>query len=287
MRLYKNKDNELYELVEDSVMPYFNHNEWFEGKPSDRVLKCVRRVPGMGIRSLLDWEFDQEFVEFNPELTQDGIKVINRIIKSHEGKISKFKLVQILLLWEYVCIKRNKTSYLPDCSFFLKTMPNGQPIIQSLPIENSYVEYSIEDLPYLDKKGNVIEDEDIVCLSETDACGVDALQVMFKATTGTGSLRINYTGKQAFNIYNRKNGKKARFVLKEIPEFNKKEERMNYILNTQEEELFNIKEPAFEFPEKAKIYNSYICSKCMEKTAENKIEFINNKPVCSQCIKGE
>ncbi len=132
-----------------------------------------------------------------------------------------------------------------------------------------------------------IEDEDIVCLSETDACGVDALQVMFKATTGTGSLRINYTGKQAFNIYNRKNGKKARFVLKEIPEFNKKEERMNYILNTQEEELFNIKEPAFEFPEKAKIYNSYICSKCMEKTAENKIEFINNKPVCSQCIKGE
>lgn len=190
MRLYKNKDNELYELVEDSVMPYFNHNEWFEGKSSDRVLKCVRRVPGMGIRTLLDWEFDQEFVEFNPELTQDGIKVINRIIKSHEGKISKFKLVQILLLWEYVCIKRNKTSHLPDCSFFLKTMPNGQPIIQSLPIENSYVEYSIEDLPYLDKEGNIIEDEDIVPELSEDEDLIGMLNVILTGQLGNLTMAL-------------------------------------------------------------------------------------------------
>ncbi len=88
---------------------------------------------------------------------------------------------------------------------------------------------------------NVIEDEDIVCLSETDACGIDAIQVILKATMGTGALKIYYTGKQAFNIYNRKNNKQARFVLKDMYDFNSKQERMNYILQTNEKNLFEIK----------------------------------------------
>ncbi len=129
-----------------------------------------------------------------------------------------------------------------------------------------------------------INDEDIVCLSETDACGVDAIQVILKATMGTGALKIHYTGKQAFNIYNRKNGKKARFILKDIKDFNTKQERMGYILSQNEEDLFDIKDTVFEFPEKAKIYKSYICSKCLEKTAENMVKFINDKAVCSMCI---
>ncbi len=71
---------------------------------------------------------------------------------------------------------------------------------------------SLLALKHLDIKDD-INDEDIVCIAETDACGVDAVQVILKATTGTGAMRILYTGKQAFNIFNRKNGKKARFVI--------------------------------------------------------------------------
>lgn len=38
-----------------------------------------------------------------------------------------------------------------------------------------------------------------------------------------------------------------------------------------------------EFPSKANIYNSYICDKCGEKTAENAISMINNQYICYSC----
>lgn len=141
---------------------------------------------------------------------------------------------------------------------------------------------SLLALKHLDIKDN-IDDEDIVCIAETDACGVDAVQVILKATVGTGAMRIMYTGKQAFNIFNRKNGKKARFVLNDMQNFNNKEERMEYILSTDEEKLFTIKEVKMDFPEKAKIFNSYICAECGEKTAENAISLINGKYICNSC----
>lgn len=141
---------------------------------------------------------------------------------------------------------------------------------------------SLLALKHLEIKDD-INDEDIVCIAETDACGVDAVQVILKATVGTGAMRIVYTGKQAFNIFNRKNGKKARFVLNDMQNFNSKEERMEYILSADEEKLFTIKEVKMDFPEKAKIFNSYICAECDEKTAENAVSLINGRYVCNSC----
>lgn len=128
-----------------------------------------------------------------------------------------------------------------------------------------------------------IEDEDIVCIAETDACGVDAIQVILKSTLGTGALKIEYHGKQAFNIYNRKNGKSGRFVLDNMQDFSTKEERMQFILSQEPASLFTIKKTIKDFPEKAKIYNSHICEKCGEKTAENAIYNINGKYICQMC----
>lgn len=141
---------------------------------------------------------------------------------------------------------------------------------------------SLLALKHLEIKDD-INDEDIVCIAETDACGVDAVQVILKATVGTGAMRIMYTGKQAFNIFNRKNGKKARFVFNDMQNFNSKEERMEYILSADEEKLFTIKEVKMDFPEKAKIFNSYICAECDEKTAENAVSLINGRYVCNSC----
>lgn len=141
---------------------------------------------------------------------------------------------------------------------------------------------SLLALKHLEIKDD-INDEDIVCIAETDACGVDAVQVILKATVGTGAMRIMYTGKQAFNIFNRKNGKKARFVLNDMQNFNSKEERMEYILSADEEKLFTIKEVKMDFPEKAKIFNSYICAECGEKTVENAVSLINGRYVCNSC----
>lgn len=130
---------------------------------------------------------------------------------------------------------------------------------------------------------NNIEDEDIVCISETDACGVDAIQVILKATMGTGALKIDYKGKQAFNIYNRKNGKSARFVLNNIKDFQSKEERMKYILSQDPSELFTIKNTTKDFPARAKIYDSYICHKCGEKTAANAVDLVDGNYICFSC----
>ena len=118
---------------------------------------------------------------------------------------------------------------------------------------------------------NNIGDEDIVCIAETDACGVDAVQVILKATIGTGSLRIDYKGKQAFNFFNRKNGKSCRIVLNNLDKKPTKEENMNYILSQNPLNIFTIKNTNMDFPNKANIYNSYICKICGEKTAENAV----------------
>ena len=42
------------------------------------------------------------------------------------------------------------------------------------------------------------EDEEIVCIAETDACGVDAIQALLSCTVGKGNLIFNLQGKNAF-----------------------------------------------------------------------------------------
>ena len=56
------------------------------------------------------------------------------------------------------------------------------------------------------------EDEEVVCISENDACGVDAIQVMLGCSAGKGNLLFHLTGKQAFNIYERNSGRSVRLV---------------------------------------------------------------------------
>lgn len=56
-------------------------------------------------------------------------------------------------------------------------------------------------------------DEDVVCITENDACGVDAIQVLLGCSVGKGNLLFHLRGKQAFSFYNRKTGKAVRLVL--------------------------------------------------------------------------
>ena len=62
------------------------------------------------------------------------------------------------------------------------------------------------------------DDEQVVCISENDACGVDAIQVMLGCSIGKGNLLFHMTGKQAFSFYDRSTGQSVRLVLKEKPE---------------------------------------------------------------------
>ena len=61
------------------------------------------------------------------------------------------------------------------------------------------------------------DNEQVVCIAENDACGVDAIQVLLGCSIGKGNLLFHMTGKQAFSFYNRATGRSVRLVLKPKP----------------------------------------------------------------------
>lgn len=126
------------------------------------------------------------------------------------------------------------------------------------------------------------EDEEIVCITENDACGVDAIQVILGCSVGKGNLLFKLRGKQAFSFYNRKTGRSVRLVLKNIPDMDKGEKR-KYYMDNKPSELFDIKETTYELPEEAKIFKSIACEKCGEMTAESMIRLEEGKKLCLDC----
>lgn len=128
------------------------------------------------------------------------------------------------------------------------------------------------------------EDEEIVCISENDACGVDAIQVLLGCSAGKGNLLFHLRGKQAFSFYNRKTGKSVRLVLRPTPEGLDKEERFRYLQDTAPADLFDVKPAVLELPEKARMFQSYPCDGCGEVTAEHLLRLENGKKLCLDCF---
>lgn len=126
-------------------------------------------------------------------------------------------------------------------------------------------------------------DEEIVCISENDACGVDAIQVILGCSIGKGNLLFHMRGKQAFSFYNRKNGKSVRLVLRPKPEGMTREESFAYYQGLEPEEMFEVKEATITLPEKARIFRSEVCSCCGEITAEPMMRVCDGKLVCLDC----
>lgn len=131
---------------------------------------------------------------------------------------------------------------------------------------------------------NFSKDEEIVCVTENDACGVDAIQVILGCSIGKGNLLFKLRGKQAFSFYHRASGKSIRLVLKNRPEMTR-EESFLFLQQRPAKELFEVKETTFKLPEKARIFNSIVCSQCGESTAEHMIGVAEGKMVCKDCLK--
>ena len=127
------------------------------------------------------------------------------------------------------------------------------------------------------------EDEQVVCISENDACGVDAIQVMLGCSIGKGNLLFHMRGKQAFSFYNRKTGEAVRLVLKPRPEGMTKQESFAYYQGCSCEEMFDVKEATLELPEAARLFDSYVCDCCGETTGANWIRLAGDKKLCLDC----
>ena len=139
----------------------------------------------------------------------------------------------------------------------------------------------------LDAKENLCmsSDEELVCISENDACGVDAIQVILGCSVGKGNLLFHLRGKQAFSFYRRNTGQSVRLVLKPTPEGMKKSELFSYYQSCTPEEMFDVKKVLINLPEKARIFQSVICSCCGESTAENMIRIQGDDLLCLDCYK--
>jgi formylmethanofuran dehydrogenase subunit E len=128
-------------------------------------------------------------------------------------------------------------------------------------------------------------DEEIVCVTENDACCVDAVQVLTGCSVGKGNLIFRNRGKMAFSFFERSTGKKIRIVLKKMlqKEGTDREALRKEILDSPCEELFDFKVPSFEPPEKARLFASHICERCGENTAEPAIRLVEGRKVCLDC----
>jgi len=127
------------------------------------------------------------------------------------------------------------------------------------------------------------EDEQVVCIAENDACGIDAIQVMLGCSIGKGNLLFHIRGKSAYSFYNRKTGKSVRLVLKPKPEGMTREESFAYYQACKPEEMFDVKEATISLPEKAKLFDSYVCQCCGEVTGVNWIRISEGKKLCLDC----
>lgn len=127
------------------------------------------------------------------------------------------------------------------------------------------------------------EDEEVVCISENDACGVDGIQVALGCSVGKGNLIFRLRGKQAFSFYNRRTGKSVRLIKKEMDVEMTREEKQNYILEAPFDKIFTITEVKFDLPEEARLFKSVICEQCGELAAEPYIRLDNDKKVCLDC----
>ena len=126
-------------------------------------------------------------------------------------------------------------------------------------------------------------DEQVVCIAENDACGIDGIQVMLGCSIGKGNLLFHMRGKSAYSFYNRKTGKSVRLVLKPKPEGMTREASFAYYQACKPEEIFDVKETTIAVPETARLFDSYTCDCCGETTGANWIRLAGDRKLCLDC----
>jgi len=153
------------------------------------------------------------------------------------------------------------------------------------------------------------EDEELVAIVETDACGVDAIQSLLGCTLGKGNLIFQDHGKQVFTVLCRKKNRAVRIAMKAaamdrspeqealmqrvrsgaateeeqriFDDFQQK--KINELLEMDEEILFRIEEVPVKEPEKARIFKSVLCHYCGEKVMEPRARIRDGQAACIPC----
>ncbi|MFA6710558.1 MAG: FmdE family protein [Candidatus Methanomethylophilaceae archaeon] len=127
-------------------------------------------------------------------------------------------------------------------------------------------------------------DEEIICVAENEACGVDAIQYLISCTIGKGNLILRPSGKMAFSFFDRDDGDSVRVVAKNFDRNGDREVLIQKILTDPYGNIFDIKRPRYDLPKKARLFDSVECESCGEYCREDKIRLQNGKKYCTDCF---
>ncbi len=133
------------------------------------------------------------------------------------------------------------------------------------------------------------EDEELVAITENNACGVDALQFISGCTFGKGNLIFKDYGKQVYTFYARKTGQGVRVVLNQaaIPAAIRADRPVfiKWLLEVNEDEIVSLQPVTINEPEKARVMISIVCEDCGEAVMETRICSQQGKNICIPCSK--
>ena len=153
-------------------------------------------------------------------------------------------------------------------------------------------------------------DEELVCVTETDACCCDAIQVLTGCTFGKGNLIYRDIGKIAFTFGSRTTGEGIRLSMHpgvmDAPEEEKNllakiksgsaspqevqdyeslhARRSNDLFSKGPEGFFNVDDARIPLPDKARIAPSRLCRICGEPVMETKLQEVDGKLHCRDCL---
>lgn len=129
------------------------------------------------------------------------------------------------------------------------------------------------------------EDEEVVTVVENDACGVDAVQWLTGCTFGKGNLIFKDYGKQVFVFFSRAGGPGVRLSLRAdaMKQASSRDEKCRLILETQVEQLFDIREVDRPAPPPARIHESVACGVCGEPVMKTRTRSVEGRDVCLEC----
>ncbi len=128
------------------------------------------------------------------------------------------------------------------------------------------------------------KDEELVCIAENEACGVDAVQVLLSCTAGKGNLIFRPKGKIAFTFFDRRTGKGVRVMAKQFPRVEDRAQMIKNILEGPLDTYVTIGAPREGVPSKARHFETVVCSKCGEGCREDKARLSNGEIVCPDCF---
>jgi len=156
-----------------------------------------------------------------------------------------------------------------------------------------------------------LPDTRMVCIVETDMCGVDAVQYLTGCTFGKGNLIHRDYGKMAFTFFDRETRRGFRCLLKsgargemaeemsslhrkiaagkaseaeQTQSKNLREQMKARIMDSKLDELFDIMEPNEAMPRGARVLESLVCEACGEETMESRTRRFAGKTLCKPCF---